>query len=134
MNLRTLLSVYGVLIGVGGLIFLIVPTQNLALYGVQDVGDVSITLSRYAGSMGIAVGVIAWTARAAGPSPARSGLVLGLIIANALSAAVCLLGALSGAFNQAAWFPTAAFAVFAALFVYVGRRNASQAQPAAARG
>jgi hypothetical protein len=131
MNLRTLLSVYAVLIGVGGLIFLLLPEQNLAVYGFTSVGALAVVLSRFAGAMGIALGVIAWRARAAGASPERDAIVLGIIVANALSAIVTLFGALSGAFNRAAWVPVVSYTVFTALFVVAARPRLPQKQPAA---
>ncbi len=132
MNLRTLLSVYAVLIGIGGLIWLLVPAQNLGLYGITAADPVAVVLGRFAGTMGIGLAVIAWGARGASASPARNALVLGITVANALGAIVCLLGALSGAFNNFAWVPVVAYAVFTVLFIVAGRGSMAEKQAVAA--
>jgi len=126
MNVRTLLSVYAALVGIGGLIWLIAPTQSLGLYGVTPPDPVAVLLARYAGTMLIALGIMAWIGRSATASPARSALVLGITVANALGAVVCLLGALSPALNAVAWVPTASYALFTVLFVITAQTSRAE--------
>jgi hypothetical protein len=79
----------------------------------------------------VALGVMAWVGRNAAASPARNALVLGITVANALGAVVCLLGALSPALNPFAWVPTGLYAVFAFLFVIAAQRSMAE-RPAVA--
>lgn len=126
MKLRTLLSVYAILIGIGGLIWLLVPAPNLELYGITAPDPVAVLLARFAGTMAIALGVMAWVARGAAASPARNALVLGITVANALGAIVCLLGALSDDLNAFAWAPVAFYGLFTVLFVVAGRTSMAE--------
>ena len=121
MNVRTLLAVYAVLIAIGGLFWLLAPAQFLGMYGIDAPEYVAVLLGRFAGSMAVSFGVMAWLARDMPASPARDTLVIGITLANALGFAVCLPGALSGVFNASAWVPVISYAVFTGLFVVVAR-------------
>lgn len=123
MKLRPLLSVYAVLTGIGGLIWLFLPVQHIRLYGVATPDPIAVLVGRFAGSMAVALGVMAWIARGAGASPARNALVLGITVANALAFAVCLFGALTEELNAAAWVPVTFYAVLTLLFVLAGRAS-----------
>jgi hypothetical protein len=129
MKLRPLLSVYAVAVGIGGLIWMLLPVQSIRLYGVAAPDPIAALLGRYAGTMAVALGVMAWIARGAADSPARNALVLGITVANALGFAVCLFGALTEELNAAKWVPVTSYAVFTLLFVLAGR--ASMADKAA---
>ena len=121
MNLRILLSVYAVLMALGGLIWLLLPAQHLVLYGVTAPDPLALLLGRFAGTMAIALAVMAWNARRAPRSPARHALVLGITVANTLGAAVCVLSAMSGRLNAFAWGPVGSYVLFSVLFIIAGR-------------
>lgn len=133
MRLRILLSLYAVLMGIGGLVWLLLPARHLGLYGLAAPDSVAVLLGRYAGTMAVALGMMAWIARDAAASPARNALVLGIIVANGLGAIVCFLGALSAELNVFAWIPTAGYALLTVLFVVAGLGGVAE-KPAAVAG
>lgn len=121
MQLRAVLSAFAVLITIGGLGALLVPTAMMTFYGVAAPDAVAVVLLRAVGAMGIGVGLTAWLARGAEASPVRSALVLGLTVLNGLSAVVLVMAARSGHFNAFAWVPVAAYALFTVLLASSGR-------------
>lgn len=123
MNIRTLFSVFAVLIGIGGIVAIAAPAFMLAAYGVQDADPVSMALLRYVGATGVGLAVMAWFARNAEASSTRDALVLGLTVMTGLAAIVLFVTMLSGPFNMFGWLPVAMYAIFALLFTLVGRRS-----------
>lgn len=115
MNARILLSVYGALVGIGGLIWLALPSQSLQLYGIATPDPIAVILARCAGAMAIGLGLIALLQRGVSASPAGRSTLVALTVANALSAAVCLHATLTAGLNALAWGPVVSYAVFAVL-------------------
>lgn len=121
MNLRVLLSAYGVLSVIGGVLWIAMPGPLIGFFGASSAGPVAAFLATMFGAAAIGVGVMAWMARGAEASPARNALVLGLTLTNLLWFGLLVRGALSGEFNHWAWFPVSAYALWTLLFVMVGR-------------
>lgn len=78
-----------------GIPSLLVPELVASIYGVTNTSAYEVLLMRTGGGTWIALGVISWFMRSAGPSTERDGIVLGMIIAYATSFVMTLLGVLN---------------------------------------
>lgn len=128
MKLNSLLSIYGVtaLIFCGGLLLL--PSFWITLYGA-DADPQAALLLRLVGALFGGIAVMVWLTRNAEPSKSRDAMVLGLGISNGLAAAVAVLGAVSGVYNQFAWGPVATFGLFAIAFLSAVRSRTPAGAP-----
>jgi hypothetical protein len=72
-----------------GLMLLFVPAVLLALLlGIGDGGPETLLVSRIAGAALLAIGVASWMARDGEKSTAKHGLLIGIVIYNAVAAAL----------------------------------------------
>jgi hypothetical protein len=95
MNLKIvfLMSAWAALsFGIPSLLF---PEMVMGVYGVTNMSANEVLLVRAGGGSWIALGVISWFMRSARPSTERDGIVLGMIIAYAISFLTTLLGLLT---------------------------------------
>jgi hypothetical protein len=74
---------------------LLVPEMLTGIYGVTNMSAHEVLLTRAGAGSWIALGVMSWFMRSAGPSTERDGIVLGMIIAYASSFVMTLLGILN---------------------------------------
>ncbi len=128
MNLKTLLSVYAVLMAIPGAVALVVPSALFTrLYGVPPLDGLEISLLRSWCAMAIGLGVMCWTARTAEASKARDAMILGLTVLNGLWAVVFALTAMASVGNWVVWADAALLALVTVLFIITGRQGMSGA-------
>ena len=131
MNIRTLFTVYAVLLGFS-VVALFAPKAVLSAYAIAEPSSLEILLYRVISAYGVGLAVMAWFARGAEPSPARDALVLGLTVLNGVSAVVVALGVLAGAANaRLGWATAILYAVFAVVFFVAGRASMARTRGAA---
>lgn len=122
MNIRTLFTVYAVLLGFSVVVLFAPKVILIEVYGIAEPSGLEILLYRVINAFGVGLAVMAWFARGAEPSPARDALVLGLAVLNGVSAVAVALGVLAGATNAGpGWATAILFAVFAVLFFVASR-------------
>ena len=80
-----------------GLALLAFPAIPLdLLLGFSGAGPEAALVARIAGAALLALGVASWAARAAGPNPARRGLLVGLFLYDGLAAGLLASAAPGG--------------------------------------
>ena len=129
MRLNVLLALYAAVAAVFCVGLLLVPAFWIVLYGATA-DTQAVLLLRLVGALYGGLAVMAWVGRNAEPSKARAAMVLGLGVLNSLAAAVAVLVALSGVYNQFAWGPVTTFTLFAIGFFTVGRADVAADAPA----
>src|SRR5205814_7144067 len=103
MKLGVLLSVYAIVSAAAGVAGLVFADDLLRIYGIAAPGPVEVLLLRFIAAWSVGLAVMAWFARGADGSKARDGLVLGLVVLNAVSTVLAVLGATSGVYNGFGW-------------------------------
>ncbi len=123
MNLKMLLSVYGVFMATG-VALLVVPSTVMSLYGVSSPDVLETDLARIIGALVFGLGVVCWNARTAEASKARDALILGLTVINGLLAVLSVLNATAGG-HWLHWAGAAFYVLFTVLFIVAGRQAMS---------
>jgi hypothetical protein len=129
VSLRGLLSVFGALSLLGGVLWMVIPDTLLAAFGAPEIGPVSTFLATLFGGAAAGLGIMTWLARDAEPSQARNAMVLGIAAINGLWFVLILIAVLSGGYTSMAWIPVAVYAVWTALFLWVARPGVRAAAP-----
>ena len=104
MNLKNLFFVTAIVALVFGALFILLPAQTLALYGV----DMTAL---------IIAGIVVWYAREMG-AEAQDGIMLAIIAGHGLGFIILLLAQLDGVFNNLGWATVALYLVLALGFAY----------------
>ena len=123
MNLKMLLSVYGIFMATG-VAALVVPSAVMSLYGVPSLGVLETGLARTIGALAFGLGVVCWTARKAEASEARDALILGLTVMNGLLAVVAVLTGMAVG-HWLLWVDAVIYVLFTVLFIVIGRHAMS---------
>lgn len=108
MQLRTLLTIKGLLALGFGLGFLLLPAFTLGLYGGAT-DAIGIILTRFFGAALVEVGVVFLVGRDVAEGIARRALVLGGFVGSAAGLIVALMGQLAGHFNALGWSTVAIY-------------------------
>ena len=105
MKLKTLMIINAIVAIVFGVVFVIIPSQVLSLYGpgTGDVMSVLNYMGQFFGASLIGFGLLTWTARNATDSDARKAIVFALFVADGTGFIVALMGQLSNVLNQLGW-------------------------------
>lgn len=133
MKLNHFLTIHGVIYLVFGLGLLAVPAPLVGLYGLTGLDASGILLARLQAPFLIGIGVMSLIARNTdNPSSAAYAILVGLGLANAISAVITLIANIAGLFNVLGWSDPVLFVVLAAGCGHflVGNRGARQASPA----
>ena len=125
MNLKTLLSIYAIILALSGVGTLVLPSRMLDLYGAPPLNPLETGLAQLIGAVTLGLAVMCWTARTAEASKARDALILGLITMHGFGTMVVVLMALSLEANWLIWAHVGFFALFTVLFIVTGRRAMS---------
>lgn len=80
--LKPLLSAYGAILVVVGVLFFALPSATLSLYGTVSLTKLESVLAQSLGGAMVALGVVCWISRAR--AQRRGPAVLGLIVMSAL--------------------------------------------------
>ena len=121
--MKVFFSVAAVLIAVLGCAWLFFPEAILGRWGVQT-DAVGLFMGRRYGTMVLGYAVILGLSRAAGPSVARTAILVGGAFVTGLISLVSVGGILSGIVGSGAWIIAVVEALLAGGFLYflvVGR-------------
>jgi hypothetical protein len=102
MKLSTLLVITAVVALVFGILFVLVPTTVLSIYGVTQ-GQAEALMSQYFGTSLIFAGLVAWLMRKVTDASAQQAVVIGFLITDVLGVIISLIGTLSGTMNSVGW-------------------------------
>lgn len=126
---RTLLTLYGAFLLAVGAVFLVIPGEAIAWYGAVDGLDpLETILARSVGLFMVGLGVVTWASRALPPGEGRAPVIHGMIVVNALSAAVSFVAAVTFPGMWFFWAEGAGFAFLSALFFLASRREEAGAR------
>ena len=103
IKLNIILTIVAIPVFLMGLAFTLATRTMLGNFG-YDANLASIHMARTAGSALIGYAVIAFLARNAGPSQARTAVVAGLALFFLLEAVVDIRGIMSGVMGPSGWF------------------------------
>jgi hypothetical protein len=121
MKLKTLLLINTVVAAVFGLALVIVPGTVTATYGITADAAMRYMSQLYGASL-LGVATLCWYATDAPESEARTGIIRGLFLFNAVSLFVSLVAQFSGVMNAVNWSAVAIYLLFTlgwAYFVWV---------------
>jgi hypothetical protein len=122
MKISIVFIIITVVLGFFGLGGLFLPKPILGLYGLEG-GDAFLYAVRIASAANVALSVMTFVARNAGPSKARDAMLFGLTIYAALQTILALIATLNGTTNTAGWSNVGMFAVLTLLLIIVDRAS-----------
>jgi hypothetical protein len=102
MKLKVLFIVTAIVAIVFGVVFVIIPTQLYALYGIESGAGLNY-MGQLFGAALIAIGLISWQSRNAADSDARSAIILAFFIGDGIGFVVSLIGQLNGVVGSLGW-------------------------------
>jgi len=116
MNFKTLLTINAVLAVVSGIIFILIPGQILASYGIRLslMGEV---IYQFWGATLIGLGLLTWSVRPLEAPEFKKRIALYLSAINGLSCLLALRGQTAGA-NALGWSTVVVYMLMAAGFGY----------------
>ncbi len=103
MNLKNLFMINTVIALLFGLAFVLIPATALGWYGIDLLPKAGILMSRLFGSALLGIAILTWLVRSQGASEARTAIITGLLLHDALGFIVGLLAQLDGVANQLGW-------------------------------
>lgn len=120
MKFKTLMIINAIVAIVFGVIFVIIPSHVLSLYGsgTGEVMDVLNYMSQLFGAALIGMGLLTWTARNAADSDARKAIVYALFVSDSIGFAVALIGQINFVVNALGWSTVAIYFLLALGFGY----------------
>ena len=113
MKLSTLMIINAVVAAAFGVAFVLVPSQVVSLYGIEDASEILIYVGRLLGAALIGFAVLTLSARNASDSDARRAIVLALLISDGIGFIVALMGQLAEVVNSLGWSTVAIYLVLA---------------------
>ena len=118
MKLSQWMGAKAVIVAVFGIGFVLVPVFMGSVYGMK-VDAVAALMARLFGAAFILEAIVLWFAKggAISEKPVR-GLVIGVVVSNAIGFIVCLLATLAGVWNALGWLSVALYLVFGLAFAY----------------
>jgi hypothetical protein len=127
MNVKSLFVVHSIIALVFGLVFVLVPTQVAAIYGVTVTAGGAF-IGRLFGSSLLTFAVVLWLARNSQDSAARRALVLGFFITFIIATIVAAQGVLADVVNALGWSTVALYAVLTLCYGYLAMRQTGPAE------
>jgi hypothetical protein len=116
--MKTLFSVAGVLTGLLGILWLLLPQVMLAGWGTPQADAITLYMARRYGGQFFGYAVILWLGRTCASSPARSAILAGGAVVTFMLAIVSVGGITSGVVGPAVWSAAVIEALLAVGFVY----------------
>lgn len=126
MTLKNMFGFNAVLATIFGAAFVLAPAQVMALYG-DPLPAQGLAVAQLLGAALVGVGVLTWRARLLAQADALRAIVPGLLVANAISAAVMVLAQLKGPGTVLGWLTAALYLLLAALYGYYQFRGSGSA-------
>ena len=118
MKLSTMMIINAVVAAVFGVAFVLVPSQSISLYGVEEASEILILILRLMGASFIGFAVLTWSARNASDSDARRAIVLALIVSDGIGFIAALIAQLADVVNSLGWSTVAIYLLLALGFGY----------------
>ena len=118
MNLKILFIINAVVAALFGLVFVLMPEDALAQYGVKLMPKAGILVARLFGCTLLGIAVISWLAQSLGASDIRSAIVLGFFVIDVVGFVVSLLAQLDGVVNNLGWSTVAIYLLLGLGFGY----------------
>jgi hypothetical protein len=118
MKLSTMMIINALVAAVFGVAFVVVPSQSISLYGVEDASEILILILRLMGASFIGFAVLTWLARNASDSDARRAIVLALIVSDGIGFIAALIAQLADVVNSLGWSTVAIYLLLALGFGY----------------
>ncbi len=125
MNLKMLLSVYAVFLGVGAAAFTVGPSVVMSVFGNPPLDERETFLAWMASAPLIGLAIICWTTRLAEASKTRDAVILGLTVVSGLFTVLGVLAGIANYGNWVVWAATAVHVSFTVLFIVTGRQAMS---------
>jgi uncharacterized membrane protein len=113
MKLSTMMIINAVVAAFFGVAFLLVPSQAISLYGVEDASEILILILRLLAAAFIGFAVLTWLARNATDSDARKAIVFALLVSDGIGFIVALMGQLADVVNSLGWSTVAIYLLLA---------------------
>ena len=124
MKLSTVAGITAVVNVVFGLTTLLIPAQFLSLYGVSDLPEPGLLMTRFFGSALVGIGALNWFAREdlgrGGAPGAERGIIVGNIVGPGIGLILALWGVLGGILNPFGWTAVGVNLVLVAGWAYFG--------------
>lgn len=117
MNLKNLFMINSIVALVFGVVFVLIPEQTLAQYGITMMPKAGLLLGRLFGAALLAIGVVSWFAQSMN-ADAQSGIMLAIIVGNGAGFIVSLLAQLDGVSNNLGWSTVAIYLLLGLGFAY----------------
>ena len=118
MKLSIWMAVKAVIVGIFGIGFALIPQPLASLYAM-NLDASGALMARLFGAAFIFEAIVLWLARNGSISePATRGIVIAVVVSNAIGFIVTLLASLSGVWNVLGWLPVALYLVFGLAFAY----------------
>ncbi len=118
MKLSTMMIINAVVAAVFGVAFVLVPSQLVSLYGIEDASEILLYVGQLLGAAFIGFAVLTWSARNANDSSARRAIVLALLVSDGVGFIVALIGQLADVVNSLGWSTVAIYLLLALGFGY----------------
>ena len=120
MKLKTLMIINAIVAIVFGVVFVMIPSQVLSLYGhgTGEVLDILNYMGQLFGVALIAIGLLTWTARNSDDSEARKAIVFALFVSDCIGFVVTLIGQINCVVNALGWSTVAIYFLLALGFGY----------------
>lgn len=114
---RALCAIQAAVAALPGAILVLAPQAIMGIYGLQ-LDAAGAFAARVQGALMLGLALIFWSARDAGPSALRTGVLAAGLLINALQAAITALATISGVLNAAGWPAALLHAALALGFAY----------------
>ncbi len=118
MKLSTMMIINAVVAAVFGVAFVLVPSQLVSLYGIEDASEILLYVGQLLGAAFVGFAVLTWSARNATDSDARRAIVLALLVSDGIGFIVALIGQLADVVNSFGWSTVAIYLLLALGFGY----------------
>jgi hypothetical protein len=118
MKLKYWMIAKAIVVLIFGVGFVLIPNLLAAVYGMTF-DAVAALMARLFGGAFILEAIVLWYARNTDRDDAACrGIILGVVVSNAIGFVVCLLATLAGTWNVLGWLSVALYLVFGAAFAY----------------
>jgi uncharacterized protein YacL len=118
MKLKYWMIAKAIVVLIFGVGFVLIPNLLAAVYGMTF-DAVAASMARLFGGAFILEAIVLWYARNTDRDDAACrGIILGVVVSNAIGFVVCLLATLAGTWNVLGWLSVALYLVFGAAFAY----------------
>jgi uncharacterized protein YacL len=118
MKLKYWMIAKAIVVLIFGVGFVLVPDLLAGVYGMAF-DPVAALMARLFGGAFILEAIVLWYARNTDRDDAACrGIMLGVVVSNAIGFIVCLLATLAGTWNVLGWLSVALYLVFGTAFAY----------------